>query len=139
MSEYCNRYVDDAPGIRAECERHINSGRKCKDCPNRNTASEIARLRAEVEQWRTWGIIEIAVRNPSVAEYMRHWEGRAEKAEREVERLRLYEHIEGQHSETGRIWTGPRHKLPPGYAEVSNESGEPGPRAALSEGTDNDR
>lgn len=44
--------------------------------------------RAENEQWRTWGVIEIAIRNPSVAEYVEHWEGRTEKAEAECERLR---------------------------------------------------
>ena len=48
----------------------------------------ITELRAEVEQWRNWGIVEVAVRNPQVADYMDHWEGRATKAEAEVERLR---------------------------------------------------
>lgn len=42
----------------------------------------------ELAQWKTWGVIEVAIRNPSVAEAMRHWEGRAEKAEGEVARLR---------------------------------------------------
>jgi hypothetical protein len=37
---------------------------------------------------QTWGVAEIAVRNLAVMEYMRHWEGRAEKAEADVERLR---------------------------------------------------
>jgi len=32
---------------------------------------------------KTAGIVEVAVRNPSVAEYMEHWEGRAIKAEAE--------------------------------------------------------
>jgi hypothetical protein len=44
-------------------------------------------LKAEIGQWKTWCIVEIAVRNPSVAEYMEHWEGRAIKAEATVERL----------------------------------------------------
>jgi hypothetical protein len=34
------------------------------------------------------GIIEVAIRNQSVAEYMAHWEGRAEKAEDELSRIR---------------------------------------------------
>jgi chromosome segregation ATPase len=34
------------------------------------------------------GIVEIAARNPSVMEYMRHWEARAEKAEAELEAAR---------------------------------------------------
>jgi hypothetical protein len=46
---------------------------------------ELDRLRDEVETLTTAGIIEVAVRNPSVAEYMRHWEGRAEKAEAALE------------------------------------------------------
>jgi hypothetical protein len=40
-----------------------------------------------------------------------------------LERYRSYEHIEAQHGETGRMWMGPRYKLPVGYHEVSNESG----------------
>jgi hypothetical protein len=42
---------------------------------------EILRLRREVEMLTKAGIVEVAVRNPSVAEYMRHWEDRAIKAE----------------------------------------------------------
>ena len=38
----------------------------------------------ENAQWKTWGIVEIAVRNPSVMEYIKHWEGRAESAERKL-------------------------------------------------------
>lgn len=34
------------------------------------------------------GIIEVAILNPNVRSYMEHWEGRALKAEAEVERLR---------------------------------------------------
>jgi hypothetical protein len=47
-----------------------------------------AALEAEVEQWKTWGIIEIAVRNLNVASYMEEWESRAIKAEAEIERLK---------------------------------------------------
>lgn len=42
---------------------------------------QVAALTRENSQWQTWGIAEIAIRNPSVMEYMRHWEGRAESAE----------------------------------------------------------
>jgi hypothetical protein len=38
----------------------------------------IEKLEAENRLLKTTGIVEVAVRNPSVAEYMRHWEGRAE-------------------------------------------------------------
>ena len=42
----------------------------------------------EGEAWKTWGIIEIAVRNVNVSSYMNHWEGRALKAEAELAKLR---------------------------------------------------
>lgn len=38
-------------------------------------------LEAELHLMKTSGIVEVAVRNPSVMEYMQHWEGRAETAE----------------------------------------------------------
>jgi hypothetical protein len=50
---------------------------------------EIAALKAEIEQWKTWGIIEIAVRNPNVASYMEEWESRAIKAEAQLATLSL--------------------------------------------------
>jgi hypothetical protein len=61
-------------------------------------------------------------------------EDAAANLEAEILRLRAYEHIEGQHGETGRIWAGPRYKMPAGFFEVSNESGDPGPRTALAPG-----
>jgi hypothetical protein len=45
------------------------------------TERELRWLREECAMLTRGGIIEVAVRNPNVAEYMRHWEGRAEKAE----------------------------------------------------------
>ena len=53
--------------------------------------AEIDRLTAELDEWRKWGIIEVSIRNPNVAEYVRHWEGRAEKAETELDRIRASE------------------------------------------------
>jgi DNA-binding transcriptional ArsR family regulator len=38
-------------------------------------------LRAQLAVYEAAGIVEIAARNPSVMEYVRHWEGRAERAE----------------------------------------------------------
>jgi hypothetical protein len=35
-------------------------------------------------EWGAWGIVEVSVRNPSVVEYMKHWEERATKAEAEI-------------------------------------------------------
>lgn len=43
--------------------------------------NEVDRLRQEIADLISSGIVEIAARNPNVLEYMRHWEGRAEKAE----------------------------------------------------------
>ncbi|MBM6687174.1 hypothetical protein H9X89_16615, partial [Faecalicatena contorta] len=44
-------------------------------------------LKAELDHLTKSGIIEVSIRNPSVADYMRHWEGRAEKAEAERDAL----------------------------------------------------
>ena len=58
--------------------------------------TEIDRLKRELAHLTSSGIIEIAVRNPNVAEYMRHWEERAEKAEAENARLReALDHVNG--------------------------------------------
>ena len=48
--------------------------------------AEIAKLRHEIDMLTNGGIIEVAVRNPNVADYMAHWEARAEKAEAELSR-----------------------------------------------------
>ena len=45
-------------------------------------------LRAELDHFKNSGIVEVAIRNASVSEYMRHWEGRTEKAEAELARVR---------------------------------------------------
>lgn len=47
----------------------------------KETADRIEELEAELRTMKTSGIAEVAVRNPSVMEYMQHWEGRAEAAE----------------------------------------------------------
>lgn len=47
-------------------------------------AAETESLRREMAQWKTWGVVEIAVRNPQVAEYCAHWEKRVEAAERKL-------------------------------------------------------
>lgn len=46
-----------------------------------------AKATAEVEMLTKAGIIEVAVRNPSVADYMKHWEARALSAESKVTAL----------------------------------------------------
>jgi len=46
--------------------------------------TERDQLRAEVERLKTCGITELAAVNPSVADYCKHWEARAERAEAEL-------------------------------------------------------
>lgn len=46
--------------------------------------ARIVELEAELHTMKTAGVIEVAVRNPSVSEYMAHWEGRTEKAEARI-------------------------------------------------------
>lgn len=65
---------------------------------------ECKALRAEIETLTKSGIIEVAVRNPNVMEYMRHWEGRAEKAEARVAELEAaLTWYRDQHRITGKI------------------------------------
>lgn len=45
-----------------------------------------ADLRRRLDEWTKWGTIEVAIRNPNVASYMKHWEERAERAEAEARR-----------------------------------------------------
>jgi hypothetical protein len=45
---------------------------------------EVGRLKRENEHFTCSGIVEVAVRNQSVSEYMNHWEGRAIAAEQKL-------------------------------------------------------
>ena len=47
----------------------------------KHAADRIEELEAEIYMLKNAGIIEVAVRNPSVSEYMNHWEARAEGAD----------------------------------------------------------
>ncbi len=60
----------------------------CYGNENSQLKRKLVELEGELELMKTAGIIEVAVRNPSVKDYMEHWEERAEKAEAEVERLK---------------------------------------------------
>jgi chromosome segregation ATPase len=53
----------------------------------RPLSTRLADVEAELRMMKTAGIIEVAVRNPSVSEYMAHWENRAEAAEARIEEL----------------------------------------------------
>jgi hypothetical protein len=61
------------------------------------------RLIRELDQWKTWGIIEIAVRNPNVASYMEHWEGRATKAEESLAHKEYYDAMRAREIEMSEI------------------------------------
>jgi hypothetical protein len=52
------------------------------------SAAEITRLTADVELLKTSGIAEVAAHNPSVMDWVKHWEARTLKAEAENKRLR---------------------------------------------------
>lgn len=58
----------------------LNSCRECT-CGLDAALQRDTEEREQNQQWRTWGIIEIAVRNVNVASYMTEWEGRAINAE----------------------------------------------------------
>lgn len=51
------------------------------------TRDNNAQLRSQLRNWETWGTVEIAIRNPNVDSYMKHWEGRALAAEEKVVEL----------------------------------------------------
>jgi chromosome segregation ATPase len=55
------------------------------DCDKAIAERDIAQR--EVDHFKNSGIIEVAIRNASVAEYMRHWEGRTERAEKDIRSL----------------------------------------------------
>jgi hypothetical protein len=81
-----------APGgyycICGQCRKQFEGDKRaseCLDCAVRNAKALIESQASELKTLTTSGVIEVAIRNPSVAEYMRHWEGRAEKAEAALE------------------------------------------------------
>ena len=45
------------------------------------TEEYVKGLEAELANWKTWGTMEIAIRNPNIASFVKHWEERATKAE----------------------------------------------------------
>jgi chromosome segregation ATPase len=47
-------------------------------------------LEKELNLMKTAGIVEVAIRNPSVMEYMKHWEGRVETAEAKLATCEKY-------------------------------------------------
>lgn len=49
--------------------------------------AKIYNLERGMEEWKMLGIIELSIRNPNVELYMKHWEHRALKAERELDKF----------------------------------------------------
>jgi len=82
-------------------ERPISREALMKTIENLTVSNE--RLIRELDQWKTWGIIEIAVRNPNVASYMEHWEGRATKAEESLAHKEYYDAMRAREIEMSEI------------------------------------
>jgi uncharacterized small protein (DUF1192 family) len=57
-------------------------------CHCAKARDEITRLKAEVEKLKTCGIAEVAAHNPSVMDWIKHWEDRTLKAEAEIDAVR---------------------------------------------------
>jgi len=84
--------ADDLPALPPRDFQHCYEtgvGFDCEDVWGEQAMRAYAlAARAERDkQWRDWCVIEVAIRNPAVAEYMKHWEGRAEAAEARVKEL----------------------------------------------------
>lgn len=52
------------------------------------TPEYLRKVESELELMKTACIVEVAVRNPQIADYISHWEGRATEAERERDALK---------------------------------------------------
>jgi hypothetical protein len=87
---FVSHLCDELARLRAEVERWKTVAATMSQEREHN-ANETALSRAEVERLKTCGIVEIAASNLSVLDYCKHWEARAEKAEAELitERARL--------------------------------------------------
>jgi len=73
------------------------------------SADMLEALSAELHLMKTAGVIEVAVRNPSVMEYVKHWEDRATKAEAQLavsEAARVEAEARGLSRSTGLIGSG---------------------------------
>lgn len=66
---------------------------------------EYDELGEQIRRWESWGIVEIAVRNQNVSDYVEHWEGRTLAAEsREAKLKQELEEVKG-------LGSNPRLKL----------------------------
>lgn len=83
MGELIKQAVTDFFG-----ERCPDFDHNCWCCQAWVEIDRIEALEAELHALTCGGTCEVAARNPNVMSYMEHWEGRAEKAEAENQRLR---------------------------------------------------
>jgi len=63
----------------------LSEAEKERDFAVERLDANIAEQDEREAQWKTWGIAEIAIRNPNVHSYIEHWEGRVTKAEAQLE------------------------------------------------------
>lgn len=84
-----SRLTEERDSARKGLFSHLTGEHRLAEPTYDQLVEEVARLKADSDILRKRNIIEIAVANDtgSVSEYMNHWEGRALKAEAEVERL----------------------------------------------------
>lgn len=89
-----------------------------------DSVQQIRHLMARIDELQSnisdWGIIEIAVRNDSVQEYMAHWEGRALKAEKDLEAHRC-EIVALREAICSRDWPGDTVELSKVYHRTAAE------------------
>jgi hypothetical protein len=83
MSEIVKRLLAPAYWISGSAEGHEGEN----NAP-REAADEITRLKAEVARLKTCGIVEVAAHNPSVMDWIKHWEDRTLKAEAVLDAVR---------------------------------------------------
>ncbi len=50
--KYCNRYMDDAPSVRADCADWLARPMPCVMCPRRDVQTEVQDLRAQLRALR---------------------------------------------------------------------------------------
>ena len=76
----------DAGIVDADFARQLETelAAMAKELAEARADTRAAKVKLELGALATAGVVEVAARNPNVAEFIRHWEGRALKAEREL-------------------------------------------------------
>ena len=81
MSDDLVKRLRNTPNWKREGYGNYKSAMVHYDRAPFEAADRIEELEAELHLMKTAGIVEVAIRNPNVSEYMAHWERRAEGAE----------------------------------------------------------